>query len=608
MALKKGNSTTSLPFPTSAVAAAVLSAGSSSTPPPAAANESKWITLVEDQDAKVFTFGSCMALTDLRGEGRWALIAGELSQSSGEVRLRALDGQTWRDAFKLPEFPSAVLTLNLEPADTARRVIPAIAVAVGNMVLLYKSMKPLCRYQLPPVSPLEEEADLWLNAKEKNIGVVDLVNRLTSLLEAHPSSALSQRSRALLMLPHEEREGFLQEHVDKPLYRSTSITCMTTVNNKLKDESSDQLLVVGTENRQVLIVDALSNTTKAQHDMPDVPVTVATHGTFQERYRLFVSCRDGKIYTVTKDYSEIVSVSPNDRPITVLSTGKYLVVPCMDETVYFYKGKNNELQHKLSAAIACAEVIKYEASGLRAVAIALANKEVYVFKDDQLVDVSTYDDVVIAMKYGRFDREEGAMAFVLRNGTVLIRLIRRRAKFDPVVQERIFRPLESVLPKKSKMFFEQTAREKENPKRTNTAIFDNLSRMKYEINKRYAESMHVQAGSGSVKNDIIITPQLLGSGPWFKLTVIVQNTSSTTPLVGYGIFIEVDRNMYDMKQTIVELPFVVPQGKFVFARSFRFVGQQTKQGSITIHLLRNSKSMPVLCVQAVIPESDVSLE
>ena len=60
-------------------------------------------------------------------------------------------------------------------------------------------------------------------------------------------------------------------------------------------------------------------------------------------------------------------------------------------------------------------MIKYEATGLRAVAVALANKEVHIFKDDQLVDVTTYDDVVIAMKYGRFDREEGAMAFVLRS-------------------------------------------------------------------------------------------------------------------------------------------------------------------------------------------------
>ena len=93
MALKKGNSASALPNPihTSPVAAAVLSAATSSTPPPPT-TESKWITLVEDQDAKVFTFGTCMALTDLRGDGRWALIAGELSQSSGEVRLRALDG------------------------------------------------------------------------------------------------------------------------------------------------------------------------------------------------------------------------------------------------------------------------------------------------------------------------------------------------------------------------------------------------------------------------------------------------------------------------------------------------------------------------------------
>lgn len=37
-------------------------------------------------------------------------------------------------------------------------------------------------------------------------------------------------------------------------------------------------------------------------------------------------------------FPELVCIAPNDRPITLLNTGKYLVVPCMDGVLYFYKG------------------------------------------------------------------------------------------------------------------------------------------------------------------------------------------------------------------------------------------------------------------------------
>ncbi|OQV17267.1 Bardet-Biedl syndrome 1 protein [Hypsibius exemplaris] len=569
--------------------------------------DSKWITLVEDQDARVFTFGACMALMDLRGDGRYALVVGELNHTSGEIRLRALDGQSWRDTFKLTEFPAAVLAINLEPGDSGRRTVPAIAVAVGNLILVYKTMKPLCRYQLPPLPALKEEVDLWQAVRAKNIGILDLVGGLTVVRVSYPEAALTQRTRAFLLLPAEEREEFVREHCEKSLHRSTVITCMTTVNNKLKDEHSDQYLVIGTESRQIFIVDALSNMTKAQHDVPDVPVTIATHGTFLEKYRIFTSCRDGKIYTITKDYPEVVSIAPNDRPVTLLSTGKHLVVPCMDGILYFFKGKSHELQHKLDCPITCAEVIKYEATGLRAVAVALTNREVHIFRDDHLVDLFTCDEMVVAMKYGRFDREEGALALVLRNGTVIIKLIKRRAKFDPIVQEKPVKPLESLLPKKSALFLDHTVRERENCKRMNTAIFDNLTRMKYEINKRYADSLQLQTAGGTIRNDVILTPQLLGTGPCFKLIVTLQNTASDTPLIGYHIYLEMDQSMYALKGRLVEIPFVVPQGKFAFARPFRFIGSQIMQGEITIQLLKDGHCVPVLSVQTVIPESDPSL-
>lgn len=70
--------------------------------------------------------------------------------------------------------------------------------------------------------------------------------------------------RRFLLISPDEREYFVQEYSEKPLGRSSVITCMTTLNKKLKDDSSEQYLVLGTESKYIYIVDAVSNSTKAQ--------------------------------------------------------------------------------------------------------------------------------------------------------------------------------------------------------------------------------------------------------------------------------------------------------------------------------------------------------
>jgi hypothetical protein len=42
----------------------------------------------------------------------------------------------------------------------------------------------------------------------------------------------------------------------------------------------------------------------------------------------------------------------------------------------------------------------------------------------------------------------------------------------------------------------------------NTGIFDNLTRMKYEINRRYADSLQLQSAGGRIRSDVIVTPQV----------------------------------------------------------------------------------------------------
>ena len=57
-------------------------------------------------------------------------------------------------------------------------------------------------------------------------------------------------------------------------------------------------LVIGTENRRVLVLDPPGNTILANVKLPGVPVNLGITGLHDVDYRIVVACRDGKIYTI----------------------------------------------------------------------------------------------------------------------------------------------------------------------------------------------------------------------------------------------------------------------------------------------------------------------
>ena len=57
-------------------------------------------------------------------------------------------------------------------------------------------------------------------------------------------------------------------------------------------------LVIGTESRQVLVLDPAGSSIMAKVTLPGVPVHMAITGLFDVDYRIVVACRDGNVYTV----------------------------------------------------------------------------------------------------------------------------------------------------------------------------------------------------------------------------------------------------------------------------------------------------------------------
>ena len=105
-----------------------------------------------------------------------------------------------------------------------------------------------------------------------------------------------------------------------------------------------------------------------------------------------------------------------------------------------------------------------ERQGLRLIAVALDNKQIHVYQDRHRVDILDTDDTVVAMKYGRFGREDNTLVMVSRSGGLTIKILKRTAKFaikdvaEPSAQ--VVNPKLNI-PKKTKLFVDQTMRERE---------------------------------------------------------------------------------------------------------------------------------------------------
>ena len=73
-------------------------------------------------------------------------------------------------------------------------------------------------------------------------------------------------------------------------------------------------------------------------------------------------------------------------------------------------------------------------------------------------------DTVVGLKFGRFSREEGALVMVTQGGALVVKLLRRTVTFEgreatsgpPAAQS-----TKLNIPKKTKVFVEQTQRERE---------------------------------------------------------------------------------------------------------------------------------------------------
>ena len=261
-------------------------------------------------------------------------------------------------------------------------------------------------------------------------------------------------------------------HKTFPLKRQTVVTCIATLKKSHAEDSAISCLVLGTESSSVYILDPEAFTIMDQMQVPSPPAHLSVTGLYDVDYRIVVSCRNGTLCTLKRLWTEAKVIAVLDsQTVGLIRREKTVTVATMSQQLVCYTNKGKRLwQLAVSAPILCIEPMDIESRGLHLTAVAAANNQVLVFNDKHVVDCFSLNDSVSAMKFGKFGREDAALVLVTVGGALLVKILKRTAQFETVetASKNSSSSLNSSsgvklnIPKKTRLFVDQTMREREN--------------------------------------------------------------------------------------------------------------------------------------------------
>nr|XP_023843983.1 Bardet-Biedl syndrome 1 protein isoform X4 [Salvelinus alpinus] len=451
---------------------------------------SKWLDAHYDPVANLYTFSSCIALADLHGDGENKLVVGDLGTGSCNMKLKVYRGTGLMSENTLLDLPTGLVSFLMDQHEPRT---PAIAVASGPFIYVYKNLRPYFKFTLPPLEVNALEQDVWNQAREEMIDPLSLKEMLEGIRDK-ADVPLSVRSLRFLMLDPQDTEAFVNLHKAQPIQRQTVITCIGTLKKNMADEDAVSCLVIGTESKDVYILDPEAFTILSKMSVPSAPTQMDVTGQFDVEFRITVACRNGNIYILRRDSPKPkYCIELSSHPVGLVRMGKSVVVGCAQETLQGFTQKGKKLWTAcLPAPVTTMGVMDLPTRGFQAVLVGLANCEVHLYRDKNLISTIKTPDVVTSICFGRYGREDGTLIMTTKGGGLIVKILKRTAVFDdrdsapgpPLAQS-----IRLNIPKKTKLYVDQTMRERENAVAMHRAFQMDLSRLRLAAARAYVKAL-----------------------------------------------------------------------------------------------------------------------
>ncbi|XP_038591594.1 Bardet-Biedl syndrome 1 protein [Micropterus salmoides] len=567
----------------------------------------KWLDAHYDPVAGLYTFSSCVDLADLSGDGETRLVVGDLGSGSTGMKLKVYRGTALMSESTLLDLPAGLVAFFM---DLHEPRIPAVAVASGPCIYVYKNLRPYFKFTLPGLEVNTLEQDVWRQVREGEIDPLTLKEMLESIRKK-ADVPLSVRSLRFLSLETADMDEYVHLHKQQPIKRQTVITCIGTLKKSTADEDGVSCLVIGTESCDVYVLDPEAFIVLSKMSLPAAPTLMDVTGQFDVEFRITVACRNGNIYILRRESEKPkYCIELPSHPVGLVRVGKNVVVGCTDESLQGFTQKGKKLwKAVLPAPIITMAAMDLPTRGFQAVLVGLANCEVQLYRDKNLLSTIKTPDVVTSICFGRYGREDGTLIMTTKGGGLMVKILKRTAAFedrDTAPGPPLAQSIRLNVPKKTKLYVDQTLRERENGLAMHNAFQMDLSRLRLATAKAYVKALEssLTPMSSSLTEPLKMNAVVQGLGPSFKLTLNIQNTAACRPVMNLAISFLYDESLYRMRNSYMRIPLLVPGLIYPVETFVECTSDMGISDIIKVFVLHEGKSSPLLTAHINMPVSE----
>ncbi|KAG7396657.1 Bardet-Biedl syndrome 1 protein [Phytophthora boehmeriae] len=565
------------------------------------APKSPWLSAYHNSVAGIKAGSSCMQLVDVYGDGDAKLIVAD-----GDQRLKMYKGSSLHGEQAILGVPSALCYFY---SDNNRPRIPAIAVASGPYIFIYRNFRPHYKFTVPSIEIDAQETKLWEGLAKCTIEVPDALAQLSTMRGL--GIRLSERSRGLLAIDNiEEQAEYVSRFMDDPLIERSCVTCMTSINKNMDDKDAVSCLVVATEGCMVYVLDPQGTSLTQQVKVPGVPVEIVAVGLLDVECRLVITTRNGSVFMI-KNGELLKSVIELESPACgLVQLEKSIVIASMSRklTSYHLKGKKNWSLTMSDDIVALEPFSLRRTKDTRGVLVALRNGEVTLYNEKVKVCTLNTESLLTGMRFGQFGREEASLVLVQKSGALSLKILKRTASLEAISEAAGPPPEQDIplnIPKKTTLYVEQTQRERDHATEMHRHFQRDLCKLRLTTARAYVKI--IKDGQGPVSYStgaaIRLNAQVQGIGPFFRIKLNIQN-AGTKAVTDISVALHYDHELYRVPKSLLLIPLVIPNVQYIYAVDVESVSEVGAADNVSIFVCGKDSCVPLVSAVLSMPLSE----
>ena len=578
-------------------------------------------------------FNQCISLGNVLNDQKNRLICIDVNN-----HLKVFNGEIIEDENSLKNMlpVSGIVTYFSTEKDSAVKY-PFLAVASGYHIFIYKFLKGIKKIPIPDEIPnsveqyiydlyamgeidskqclekLEKFAEKYMKKREDE-NYEDIIGKVEDekILD-HKNESLSNMTQELFNIDDDDAKiKFIEKNSNYQIKIYNYVTILSSIaKDDDLDLEADSLLIVGTENCSLFVINPSENKIIGKGKLPGVPFLINTRGGYNSNnHKIIIADRGCNIYILKKTEitktiivsQPIMNLLSSDKSIYVGTIGKYYIGMKYGGTQEFCIEQPNIIT-SMEIADRGNEIL---------ILIGTKDAELRIYSNKKLCFILKIGDNIFGMKFGTLGLRKECIIMCTYGGALLVKYFNpdMKASIQKIDEEnkKYNENIKIDVPKKPPIFRDFVQREKESKSEIQKKFITDLIKIKYKAMDTYVKILKKGNAPQNFSNssNLKISASLEGLGPNFKLNIIFNN-SGKKPIYGAVLTLDFNRKIYSFKNEHIQLSVIMPNVPVNYSLPFRNISETGSSGNIKLLVLGKNEIIPLIQTNIKVPVSELDI-